>query len=369
MRAINIEAGMEILFQYLGLPLKPVLKNKMIQKYIVIAEYLRITLNKLSLHERDKVEPVYIMKLLNVVNAQLEGIWTELKTRNLTKYTEVIKSEEHNDSSDLMKWTLWNLALIGDCTYVRNGFWLPSPVRFVELPRYLGESYVAVIGTRSTKEINSILPKVKARGLGRILMKEDIPVDLLSDSNLWQLYNDWVGWIPTDTLGWAQIECNYAQRYGSTSLSSFDRFEVFLSDNSLQYKSKRMWLSYDTFASFGISKVMLCRTLYRPRYYFLGVFEKGILKREFVVKDKEKILWLTNGLQLLHKSKIRATWHKNGLNLIHTPTSVDRFLSIFSYRVPSKSGYPKYYIHPEYREYVNSFLKSLGYSIIYREEK
>ncbi|WP_438431408.1 hypothetical protein [Gorillibacterium sp. sgz500922] len=367
MRAISIEVGIEILLKNLDVPTKPILGNKMIQKYIVFAEYLRFILNKLSINEKDEIEPIHIKKLLNAVNGHLEGIWTDLKA---TKNIEEIDSYKYIESSDLLKWTLSNLALLRDCIYVHNGFWLPTPVRLIELPDLsLGESYVAVIGTRSTKEIKSILPKVRALGIGRIIRKEDLPDDLFLDSNLWQSFNDWVGWIPSDTLDWTRKACNYVQRYGSTSLSSFNQFEVFLSDNPLKYKSKRKWLHYEIFLSFGTTMVMLCRTISKPRSYFLGVFEEGILRKEFVVNEKEKILWLLNGLQLLHKYPIKAVWYKNELNVIQTPSAVDRLLSIFSYRIPSNSGYPRYYIHPDYREYINSFLKNLGYSIINREDK
>lgn len=265
---------------------------------------------------------------------------------------------------DLMKWTLSNLSLIGDFSDVGKGFWLPTPIRLIKLP---DDNYFTVIGCIGFSQLKNILPKVNASGIGRIIKKDDIPGSILANKNVWQEFDDWVGWLPKDFMSWVKSECENVQNYGSFSSTTFKEFEVFLSNNPYTYNTKRLWLHYETFSSYGISEnVMLCRTLSTQRSYFLGVFDKGTLRKERVLKDTGKINWLTNGLRLLHKSKITATWIGNELQLILVPQEIDRFLSVFSYRVPSKSGFPKYYIYSKYKNSINLFLSKFGYSIVER---
>ncbi|MCY9665129.1 hypothetical protein M5X11_09175 [Paenibacillus alginolyticus] len=342
--------------------------NELIQKHVIYSEYIRSALNQLSSSVSNgskKFEPIYITRLINTVSNHLEGVFPDIKKHTSTIQLNDDYSEIEKEKHGLIRLILANLQLIGDCSSLGKGYWLPSPIRLVQIPR---SEVCAIIGSLSYKEIKRLFPDAEVTGLGRIVTKEYIPENIKSDYNMWQEFDAWLGWVPNDIIKWIKDECNNVSKSGSVSSSTFRDFEVYISNDCFLYNTRQNWIQYESFSAFGISEsVMLCRTLSKPRRYFLGVFNRGVLKKEKSVENFEKIRWIANALKMLHNSLLSAEWKGNILKVYPAlPASLDRYVSLFSYRIPMKNRFPQYFIAKKYRTYIDSFLSKYGYSILDR---
>lgn len=297
--------------------------EKDIQKAVILAEYLRDCIFKLTICDEiseEEYKPVYIKRVMNVLRQHLEAVWPNTLT-NFVGQNSLKNDEEYPLSTESIKSTLASLQLIGDIVHAGDGFYLPTPIRLIEMPK---QDFVALIGGWPTKFGYSLLSPISQDGLGRLIRKKDIPEKIIDRQDLWQPYKQWRGWVPNSLHDWTMNQLDHAKRHGSSTLSSFENFEVFLSfTTNRNYKT--VWIRAEELANNRADiKFMLCRTCDRPANYFIGEFQAGKLKKEFFINDKETVTWLRLGLRLLHGKLSPALWIGNMLKIILTFTCSNR---------------------------------------------
>lgn len=319
------------------------------QRELFLTEYWRAILFEIAFKSEfsnDNIQPVHNRKIKNMLSQKIDAIWPELNDATLKEQT------------DFTKHVRKCLEIIGDTVHLGNGFYVPLPLRMIELPE---SEYVVIVGGTTTTLIRNMIPNARISGYGRIVAKTIIPDLIKTDRNLWQDYSNWIGWKPGNIKSWMTLQIRQLSTLGSQSIQGFEEYEVY---NSLGHKergSRSFWIDQRTIQAQKISGVLLCKTVDSNRRYFLGELKDGYLLNELTITDTDTIRWLMIGLRLDSGRSPTARWNDSFLKVNSPlPQALERHMLVFSL----KQNTFEYYVCEQVQEHVEQFLKSHGYEIL-----
>ncbi|WP_214625773.1 hypothetical protein [Paenibacillus agaridevorans] len=323
-------------------------ENDYFQRELFLTEYWRSILFEIAFKSdfpNDNIQPVHNRKIKNMLRQQVDAIWPELK--------DAILKEE----SDFTKHVRQCLEKIGDIVHLKSGFYVPLPLRIIDLPE---SEYAVIVGGTSTTFIRNMLPSARISGYGRIVEKNRIPDSIKTDRHLWQDYSNWIGWKPENIKSWMTLQMRQLSTLGSQSIQGFDEFEVY---NSLGHKergNRSFWIDQRTIQAQKISGVLLCKTVDSNKRYFLGELKDGCLLKELTITATDTIRWLMIGFRLESRRSPIARWNDNFLKVNSPlPQALERHILVFSL----KQNTFEYYVCEQVQDHVEQFLKSHGYEI------
>lgn len=360
----NTDERIKLLSSALRLPLS--LEDRA-QEEAIVSEYLRDCIYKLTNYEGESYQEnrtVHTKKIRHVLNHQLGAIWPQRNPSQLGRLNGAGQGLSKSPLDlDSIKNKLKNLQLIGDILHIGNGYWIPAPIRLVQLP---DQENIALIGGCATQYAYNIIDSrsIFQAGLGRLTKKEIIRKTTIEKKELWQPYEQWIGWLPKDLISWTEIQLECARKKGGSTSFSFENYEIFASFQSRR-TSRSAWLRADEVSGeLPDNIVLLCKTRDQPVSYFLGVFNKGQLLKEFPLRDKESTAWLRLGLRVLHGRRPYGRWNGGRLKVYPPlPTSLERHVLLYAYKAKSPEE-TVYYVLTEHKEKVEEFLKKYGFSFI-----
>ncbi|MEC0183039.1 hypothetical protein P4H61_16255 [Paenibacillus peoriae] len=321
-------------------------ENVEFQRELFITEYWRLLLHDLASKEHSEgvnnnIKPVRIRK--RTLLQYLDTIWPELR------------DEESQNTTDVISSVCSRLEQIGDMVRLRNGYFLPTPLRLIELPE---SQYSVVVGGIPTEIIRLLLPDAKIAGYGRIIENQKIPDTVKRDRGWWQEYTNWVGWKPTSLENWVEMQIIQLSSSGSQSIQGFEEFEVFNTSGNRKNNNRSLWINQSSILDQGTSGTWLCKTTDSNKRYFLGEFNDGHLMKELSITDKDTRLWLMLGLRVYNRHFPVAHWNNNYLKVIpQLPRAIERHVLIFSFK---QNAY-EYYVSEQFHNHVEQLLKSYGY--------
>lgn len=334
-----------------------------LQQEAIITEYIRDCIFKSTIgteHKDSKDFAVYSGRIRNVLLQQLGAIWP--KETRLFLHNGSSKSEFGFEylGKDSIKHKLNNLHHIGDIAYIGKGFWVPTPPRLVNIPE---QKEIAFIGGWPTKYIKSIAGPISQKGLVRLVSEEELVKKTIENNSMWQPYEKWIGWVPSDLIGWTKQQIGLALRDGSSTLYGFENFDIYASFNF--GRSKSTWIRIEEFSSNIQEKtVLLCRTRDKRVTYFLGIFQNGKILKEYPIIDKVVLSWLRIGLRVYHGRMNSGQWNGEKLKMYpFLPLSLERHILLFARKV-KKPDEIIYYIPREYRNIVEDYFKKYGFNFI-----
>ena len=250
----------------------------------IIAEYLRDSIYTLTISSSEsQPEPVFTTRLLNHVRRHLIPLWPD-KLANESSF--LFSSSEETEEADPLRFTLNLLDDIRDVASLGNGYWLPTPVRFIK-PQEEQPKQILVIGALSTRKLQNILnPRIELKGLVRVIKSDLIPDEIYQDHTQWQSFGNWLGNPPEDLCKWTSQYIERCQQSHHPSGSEVRNFDIYLPQHqhgNLQY--------YRWHPSTEIHSLpdgfYLCRSrassrYFGPRGYWLGTVkeENGQLQME-----------------------------------------------------------------------------------------
>lgn len=345
---------------------------------LVIAEYLRKTLCSLaggiSDHASD-FRPIYITSLTNVVRRQLAPLWPEL---NLIEENSITVIGEQTQTkadplSDPIRRVLETLMDLRDVIEVGNGYWLPTPVRLIQLPE---KEKVFVVGGSATADLSRILgAEVKLSGFIRYVVKSSLSESVLRDKTWWQSYEEWLGNPPIDLKIWMEMILSKAKRNLHKSASDFTSFEVYVPafrKVTLQYYRWVLFEDYVRNLNTLPSDLVLCRTVSQhiqlaPTKYWIGSITLTSLKNESPVSPKD-VRRMMYGFDFINEASVQAVWEPEGvINLKNWLPPQERRLLIALGRdiSPEPGRLPlKYQVKPEWKDLIISALEKLRIHVI-----
>lgn len=218
----------------------------------VIGELIRAAAMMLSTKEAsyNSSHPFYISELINVVRDQLSGLMR----------AEPPKTEEGEiqdvQLDRLIRSVVNLLEDLGDLAELPNGYWMPTPLRFVRI----GASAKAVIlGSATVSSIQRETGcRIEVRGLSRFVDIQALPSAMHQDDDIWQDFDDWLGERPSDLTVWLASYFNYAQANLKTSASDFTDFEIYDPQFNFRNPQYFRWISSGDFKG-DVGRLHLCR--------------------------------------------------------------------------------------------------------------
>lgn len=324
-------------------------ENVHFQRELFLTEYWRYFLFEIASEgqfQDSNMQPVHTRRIKRMLKQQMDAIWPELEVETLKDQTDVIKPVRNS------------LEKIGDIVRLRNGFYLPLPLRLIDLPK---SKYSVIVGGMSTESIQNMLPSAKIAGYGRIIDKKRIPDSIKKDRHLWQEYANWIGWKPDNIDGWMTMQLRQLSTSGSKSIQGFEEFEVFNSFGNRESGSRSIWINQRTILAQQLSGVVLCKTVDSNRRYFLGELKDGCLLKELTITNIETLRWLMLGFRMCNGRPPIARWNNNFLKVSpQLPQAIECHMLVFSF----KQNTYEYYVFEQLQDHVEQLLKSYGYQFL-----
>lgn len=319
------------------------------KRELFLAEYWRSILLELAFRSEfsnDNIQPVHNRKIKNMLTRQVGAIWPELKEATLKEQMDYSKSIRSC------------LEKIGDTVHLGSGFYVPLPLRMIDLPE---SEYTVIVGGISTTLIQHMIPYARISGYGRVVDKKRIPDSVKADRHLWQDYSNWIGWKPENIKSWMMMQKHQLTSLGSQSIQGFEEFEVYNSLGPKERGNRSFWIDQRTIQAQKLKGILLCKTLDSNRRYFLGELKDGCLLKELTITDADTIRWLMIGFQIVNGRSPIARWNDSFLKVNSPlPQALERHILIFSLK---QNAY-EYYVCKEVQVQVEQFLKSQGYEIL-----
>jgi hypothetical protein len=189
-----------------------------------------------------------------------------------------------------------------DVAELGDGYWLPAPERFVELP----SGVVLVVGGGGTAQVDwGIRALITHTWLARLLDKERLPATMVNEPTLWQPYENWLGrWKTSDLAQWTEQLLAHARGHVLRSGSDVTGFDLYLPRRGSRESQYLRWIPVRELAD-QPPDLVLCRsvaTRFGPATYWLGEVRKSkgvsYLAREYPVA-LQHLRRLQYGLDLL----------------------------------------------------------------------
>ena len=215
----------------------------------LIADYIRAILSGHAGLDRQRADPVYVTTILNRVNDQLSALWPGTSGEPTGK-----GDAEH--ATDPARRVLEAMENLRDCEHVGNGYWLPAPVRLVEL----SSETALVVGGQPTWQIEDQLGcEIQRRGVTRTVLRDDLLGDWAADDRKWQALSSWEGSPPPDLLQWLKGERRRAEDDLMRSSAELDDFDVYWPPDAT--RAEAQWFRWipSTRLSRAPDDLVLCR--------------------------------------------------------------------------------------------------------------
>lgn len=345
-RLLNQKEIVELIFSHLTIAFP---ENIEFQRELFLIEYWRSLFQTLgSEDENGNVKPVHIRRLRRALHQYLDTIWPELQSDD--------DDQKSQNQTDVINPVRIILEHIGDIARLHNGYFLPAPLRLVELPE---SKYSVIIGGLSTETIQLLLSDARIAGYGRIIENHKIPDSIKRDRGWWQEYSNWIGWKPANIENWIKKQISQFPLLGSQSIQGFEEFEVYNISGNMGNRNRSFWLSPNSIVTQEASGTWLCKTT-DSRRYFLGEFKDGRLSKELTITNRETLRWLMLGLRAIYGLSPMARWNNNYLKVAPPlPRAIECHVLIFSFK---KNTY-EYYVPDQFHNHIEQLIISYGYQL------
>jgi len=244
---------------------------------IIIAEYLRYSLNSCCLTQENNMAPVYQQRMINRVYYHLKPLFAY-----------------HQLDHSIIKIIKW-LQTIRDISILSSGYILPTPIRAIQLPR---SDYVILTGGIETKQLSEIIDEtVKISGFARYIHHKKCHGSIFKQHNiLWQTYSAYINDEVTDLKDWMALKINQAKAlFNKVSVDS-SLIDVYSPQQTKHKFQNKRWIHLNNLENHN-GELMFCRIREGKRFSFIwGELSKTYpfrLKRESSVhfKDIHKICY------------------------------------------------------------------------------
>lgn len=275
-----------------------------------VAEYLRYGLCILANSGEegpDSMQAVHIGRLLGRVRNQLGPL---LPDRGGPRLSELVTAATSKESweRDLCHQVLDRLEVLRDVHKLARGYFLPTPLRLVELR----SGNALAIGALPTPEAQKSLGvRLGTAGLARFALRADMTPRLRENADLWQSLANWLGNVPN--LGsWIAAYVAAAVKDLKPSASDVGEYRVYCPEASPTRSQFFRWRDSNEWAGHP-ERLYLCRGTPRngPAPYWLGLLarDQGDVRvvKEAELESRDDIPRLRYGLDLLSKAPTRAT--------------------------------------------------------------
>jgi hypothetical protein len=206
----------------------------------IIAEYIRKTIVDIATREGELDTPVYISKVLNGVRAQLSTLIPSLQRKRNQRPSQRLIEAEGDTHPDAIRRILDALSDIGDLAHLGNGYWVPTPVRFV----HLSEEIVLIAGGVPTFSLREFIgAPVHLSWIGRTVLWQALPNEARDNEALWQSKSSWLGKPPDDLNTWTGNLLASASRRMAPSASGLEEFEIYLPGSRPTQPQAFRWIS------------------------------------------------------------------------------------------------------------------------------
>ena len=238
-----------------------------------VAEYLRYGLCLLANSGKDggaETQPVHIGRLLGRVRKQLGPLLPERGKPPLEDLVP-IKAPNASRSEDACRRVLNKLELIREVQNLGRGYFLPTPLRLLELP----SGDVLVIGGLPTLDAQKVLgTMLKSAGLARVSEIAALPAALKNHSDAWQSLRNWLG-IESSLANWTEKYLAAALKDLRASSSEIGAFEVYFPEGLATKPQYFRWCEGKSWAGRS-DRLYLCRSAdkNRGRSYWLGLLAR-----------------------------------------------------------------------------------------------
>lgn len=287
----------------------------------VIAECLRRSLCWLASGGRTGLEePVYVSAVMNHVREQLSPVWPTLCRSRNKRPSQSEQQREGDTQPDPIRRVLQALSDLREAEHVGDGYWLPTPVRLVDLP---SADTVLVIGGLDTAELRKVFNAgVQVAWIARTLKRAVIEPAHSQDRTLWQTLADYLGDPPESLNDWTTAFLNSAATQLKPSASDYARFEVYSPKTQGGRPQYFRWVGTDRLSKLPAG-IVLCRATegyqFGPRRYWLGTITEyrgeARAERESPVDPKD-ITRLQYGFDLLEKCPTRVLVRQRGEDVL-----------------------------------------------------
>ncbi len=287
----------------------------------ILAEYLRSGLSALSrpLQEGGRPEPVYVARLTNMVRRQLAPVWPELSPRRTKPPSQVEMESEGDSQPDPLRRVLDALNDLRDVCDLGKGYWLPCPVRLIQLP----DGGVLVVGGANRLQLSALLKAdVTSTWIARTLKQLTMPNHLASSVTMLQTFESWIGEDTGDLASWTNRVLQWGKSELGASASEVGSFEVYAPWLRPKVPQFFRWVRSEDLTK--APEIVLCRSAagrWGPRNYWLGslLFRggKAILEKESDLRPND-VRRLQFGLDMQHKAPTRVTTSRKGPDIMIT---------------------------------------------------
>jgi hypothetical protein len=274
-----------------------------------VAEYLRYGLCLLANSGKDgraETRPVHIGRLLGRVRKQLGPLLPKTGKQPLEDLVP-IHAPYASRSEDTCRRIFNKLELIRDVQNLGRGYFLPTPLRLLELP----SGDVLVIGAVPTLAAQKVLgTKLRSAGLARVSEIGTLPIALKNNSDAWQSLRNWLG-IESSLENWIEKYLAAALKDLRASSSEIGAFEVYFPERMEKKPHHFRWCEGKSWAGRS-DRLYLCRSAdkNRGRSYWLGLLarDQDIVRmvKETELESNKDIIRLLYGFDLLAKVPVTA---------------------------------------------------------------
>lgn len=228
----------------------------------LLTEALRATLIGLT-RPRDSSsiwEPVHVARLTNPVRRRLSPMWPDDSATGPDSAAISTKADE-SQSLDSIQRLLQCLEEVGDFINLGHGYWLPAPLRLVELPT----KHVLVFGALDTRALSRALHLPISRvGLARAVPEASRWATTLPEEE----FAMWRGEVP-ELRSWTERLRYSASKSLQSSAQGFTDFDVYAAETQADAAQYFRWIRVDALRVVPVHPV-LCRSSARPRSYWFG---------------------------------------------------------------------------------------------------
>jgi hypothetical protein len=340
----------------------------------VVAEYLRSSLFELSRAAGHK--PVYVTALTNRVREQLAPLWRELSRERKQRPSRQEQELEGDTAPDPIRRVLQALGDLREAVHVGRGYWLPGPVRLVDLR--IGNALV--IGGMSTAALRKFVPDISLDWIARLVPMQALPPDLPNLASRWQALDGWLGAPPKSLEEWTDARLEQARNSLVQSASDLVDFEVYDPIRRGREPQAFRWIEAREYATTG--GLVLCRSSYGfgrtgPRNYWLGMLTRSgdtwRVEREAPV-DSEDIRRLQYGLDRKADTPVRIFTQERSKDVVLTlrnllpPEERRLLITLAEERSDVMGRFPlKYVIGHETYPALRAALAALGIELTQRQ--
>lgn len=306
----------------------------------IIAEYLRYSISISGA----RGEPIHINRIMSRIRKQTSFLLSEASDE-----WQSIKStaqESEKEAKDPLANILDRLLIIRDVEHIGNGFYVPTPLRIVELPH----SGALVVGGIPTQDATRLLGKtVLSVGIIRFIKQKESNYN----SVLKQPFVDWMGYNSEPVQDWLRryLEAAVKNLSAGAATMSFEVYDPAATSTNLQYYR---WIDCQNWSGTD-KRLYLCRTKMKPRRYWLGLLQKRaneVRALKEVDVSLDDVRRLRYGFDYLANRSTFAQISQSDREIIiqvynHIPEQENRFLigflsvSSFGSRLPLKYCLPK----------------------------